>query len=154
MNPNRQQNRFVWRINTWISNKWRWKVFKNLECSFESFWCLQEKLYHRRRQFNWLGKTFQNWNTRHLFWIFLILVHKIFFFFKKLPQSIFHLVIVFSLILSWKVVAAWSKVLQHSSEQRVRHCGKLCKYLKIWEVPLLIKCSRTRVDKCRGVSPT
>ena len=51
------------------------------------------------------------------------------------------------MILSWKVVAAWSKVLRHSSEQRVRHCGELCK----WS---LIKCSCTRVDKCRGVSLT
>ena len=38
-------------------------------------------------------------------------------------------------------------VLRHSSEQRVRHCGELCK----WS---LIKCSCTRVDKFRGVSLT
>ena len=56
---NRRQNSFVWRINTWISNKWRWIVSRNLEWSFESFWCLKEKLYHRRRKFNWLSKHFK-----------------------------------------------------------------------------------------------
>ena len=39
-----------------------------------------------------------------------------------------------SLILGWKVVEAWSKMLKHSSEQKVRHCGELGRCLKMWEV--------------------
>ena len=35
-----------------------------------------------------------------------------------------------SLILSWKVVEAWSKMQKHSSEHREGHCGELCKCLK------------------------
>ena len=35
----------------------------------------------------------------------------------------------FQLILPWKAVEAWSKMLKHSSEHRVRHCGEfhVCK---------------------------
>ena len=35
-------------------------------------------------------------------------------------------------------------MLNHSSEHRERHCGELCKCLKV--------CSQTRVDKCQEVS--
>ena len=59
-----------------------------------------------------------------------------------------------SLILSWKVVKACCKMLKHSSEHRVGHCGKFSKCLKMSEVLSLTKCSRTRVDKCWEVSPT
>ena len=41
-----------------------------------------------------------------------------------------------ALILRWKVVDAWSKMLKHSSEHRVRHCGELYKCLKMLEVLL------------------
>ena len=37
---------------------------------------------------------------------------------------------------TWKVVDAWSKMLKHSSEHRVRHCGELYKCLKMLEVLL------------------
>ena len=36
-------------------------------------------------------------------------------------------------------------MLKHSSEHRVRHCGELCRCLKMWEVLSLTMCSRTRV---------
>ena len=51
-----------------------------------------------------------------------------------------------SLILSWIVLEAWSKMLKHSSEYRARHCWEFCKCLKMWEVLSQTKCSRTRVD--------
>ena len=41
-----------------------------------------------------------------------------------------------ALILRWKVVDAWSKMLKHSSEHRVRHCGELYRCLKMLEVLL------------------
>ena len=45
----------------------------------------------------------------------------------------------FALVLRWKVVGAWSKMLKHSSEHRVRHCGELCKCLKILRGPMTRK---------------
>ena len=53
-----------------------------------------------------------------------------------------------------KVVEAWSRMLKYSSEQRVRHCGELCRYLKMWQVLSLTKCSRRRVDKYLEVDET
>ena len=53
-----------------------------------------------------------------------------------------------------KVVEAWSRMLKYSSEQRVRHCGELCRCLKMWQVLSLTKCSRRRVDKYWEVDET
>ena len=53
-----------------------------------------------------------------------------------------------------KVVEAWSRMLKYSSEQTVRHCGELCRCLKIWQVLSLTKCSRRRVDKYLEVDET
>ena len=105
VNPNRRQNGFVWKVDTWISNKLRWIVSRNLECSFESFWCLQEKLYHWRRKFNWLRKHFKI-EIQSVFLNLLIIVTKFLFSFKKLRWSIFHFLCNFLLSkinFSWKL---------------------------------------------------
>ena len=90
VNPKRRQNGFVWKVDTWISNKLRWIVSRNVECSFESFWCLQEKLYHWRRKFNWLRKHFKI-EIRGIFLNVVDYGPQNFFF---LLWSIFHLVII------------------------------------------------------------
>ena len=91
VNPNRRQNSFVWRINTWILNEWRGIVSRNLEWNVKSFWCLQEQLFHRRRQFEWLRKHFKT-QIRGIFLVLVIMSgpKNSHFSFKKLLWSILH----------------------------------------------------------------
>ena len=49
----------------------------------------------------------------------------------------------------WGSCGGWSKMLKHSSEQRVQHCWKFGKCLKLWEVTDQV----LTYDKCREVSP-
>ena len=51
-----------------------------------------------------------------------------------LSASCFHSLWMASLILSWRVVKAWSKMLKHPSEHRVRHCWE---FMNVW------KCERS-----------
>ena len=56
-------------------------------------------------------------------------------------------------ILSWKPVEACSKTWKLSAEHKTWQCGESFRCLKMWEALSLTKCSLTRVEKCRQVSP-
>ena len=59
-----------------------------------------------------------------------------------------------SLILSWKDVEAVSRIEKQSSEYKALQVSVLLVCWKKCEFLLDVKCSRTRVARCRFVSPT
>ena len=77
--------------------------------------------------------------------------------------NVFHLLVEIGLLpfyehgffkLTWYLVSAESRISKQSGEQDALQNSELCRCLKTFEDLSESKCSRTRVEKCRLVSPT
>ena len=102
-------------------------VSRTLEWSFESFWCLQVKLCHWRRKFNWPRNHFKI-EIQSVFLNLLITVTKFLFSFKKLRWSIFHFLCNFLLS---KINFSWKLSSSLYSVQGIAHLNSSC-WWQLW----------------------
>ena len=72
----------------------------------------------------------------------------------RLRSGFSHFINMDSLSFTWYLVAAESRISKQSGVQDALQNSELCRCLKTFEDLSESKCSRTRVEKCRLVSPT
>ena len=97
----------------------------------------------------------KQYQYRHSVWLLMItVIHFILFWPIRSKtfccQFLFKKTMKTSLILSWKLVLAWWRILKQSGEHKLWHWLESFECLSTWEASSVAKCSRSRVEKMLG----